>query len=50
MSETTDRDAQNDDERTVVVFHGSRRMYLVNTTIGIITIIAMLAFLIVHLL
>ena len=47
---TNDTDTQDDDERTVVVFHGSRLMYLVNTAIGIATFIAMIVIVIAHLL
>ena len=40
----------DDDDRTVVEFHGSRTMYLINTAIGIVTFIAMIVIVIVHLL
>lgn len=50
VSETNDTDTHDDDERTVVVFHGSRLMYLVTTAIGIATWIAMIVIVIAHLL
>jgi hypothetical protein len=50
VCETSDTDTLDDDERTVVVFHGSRLMYLVSTAIGIATWIAMIVIVIVHLL
>jgi hypothetical protein len=50
MPETTGPNTHEDDERTVVEFHGSRAMYLVSTAIGIITFAAMLVVVIVHLL
>ncbi len=50
MPDMTDENTQDDDERTVVEFHGSRAMYLVNTAIGIITFVAMIVIVIVHLL
>ncbi len=50
MPEITDRNKQDDEERTVVEFHGSRAMYLVNTAIGIVTFVAMIVIAIVHLL
>ena len=40
----------DDDDRTVVVFHGSRLAYLLNTAIGVATWIAMIVIVIVHLL
>jgi len=50
VPQTSDRDTEDDDERTVVVFHGSRLMYQVNTAIGIATLIAMIVIVLVHLL
>ncbi len=50
MPETRNPDRQDDDERTVVEFHGTRLMYLINTAIGIVTFIAMIVIVFVHLL